>query len=241
MVVVIISKLVMIRSKCFVSLICKALVYECLPSRSRALNFLRSPDGPLPGKDAARKIVLIGAPKNTTKLPLCIADPMQVESCLLVLAQLDTSLHEYIVCPGANKLYPARRAERSTTFYSEGIRMMTLRKEQLIPFHDPTNSAPKTINEVNRRHGLKLTIARAKCIVEIHRAKIENRVEDFTGYVDPKVSGWPFDYSIPGMKMIMVWEDEEDRRHVSICPCIKELVRHCSGATSMAPTSSITT
>ena len=83
--------------------------------------------------------------------------------------------------------------------------------------------------------GLKLTLARAKCIVEIHRAEIEDRNENFGSFVDQQVSGCPFEYSVPGLKMLMVWEDNEGRNHVSICPCISELVRHCSGATSPAP------
>ena len=111
---------------------------------------------------------------------------------------------------------------------------MTLCEEQLVPYRTAT-SAPKTLKEVNNRHGLKLTLARAKCIVEIHRAEIEDRNENFGSFVDQQVSGWPFEYSVPGLKMLMVWEDNEGRNHVSICPCISELVRHCSGATSPAP------
>ena len=198
------------------------------------MNFLRSTDGPIPGGAAAKKIVLIGAPKNATMLPLCIADPMGTDSCLLVLAELDASTSEYLVCPGANKNYPGRLAERSSVLYSEGIRTMTLCEEQLVPYRAAT-SAPKTLKEVNSRHGLKLTLARAKCIVEIHRAEIEDRNKNFGSFVDQQVSGWPFEYSVPGLKMLMVWEDNEGRNHVSICPCIRELVRHCSGATSAAP------
>jgi len=165
-----------------------ALAYECLPSRSVALNFLRSTDGPIPGGAAAQKIVLIGAPKDATTLPLCIADPMGTDNCLLVLAELDASTSEYLVCPGANKNYPGRLAERSSVFYSEGIRTMTLCEEQLVPYRTAT-SAPKTLKEVNNRHGLKLTLARAKCIVEIHRAKIEDRPADFASHVEQQVSG----------------------------------------------------
>ena len=69
---------------------CVALAYECLPSRNAALNFLRCSDGPIPGGAAAKKVVLIGAPKTATELPCCITDPMRMESCLLVLAELDT-------------------------------------------------------------------------------------------------------------------------------------------------------
>ena len=199
------------------------------------MSFLRTTDGIIPGGSGAKKIVLIGIPKPMTKLPLCIADPMRMESCLLVLAELDASTSEYLVCPGANKNYPERFIEKSPVFYAEGIRTMALREEQLVSLGDPDNSAPKTLQEVNDRHALKLTIARAKCIAEIHRAEIENRLADFEELVDQHVSTWPFECNVPGMKMLVIWEDDEDRRHVSICPCIKELVRYCSGATSAAP------
>ena len=199
------------------------------------MSFLRATEGTIPGGAGARKIVLIGIPKPVTKLPLCIADPMGMESCLLVLSELDASTSEYLVCPGANKDYPERLVERSPVFYSEGIRTMALREVQLVSLRDPDNSAPKTLQEVNNRHALKLTIARAKCIAEIHRAEIEDRHADFEELVDQHVSGWPFECSIPGMKMLVIWADE-NRRHVSICNCIKELVRYCSGATSAALT-----
>jgi hypothetical protein len=199
------------------------------------LSFLRTTEGIIPGGAGAQKIVLIGIPKPVTKLPLCIADPMRMESCLLVLAELDASTSEYLVCPGANKDYPERLIEKSPVFYAEGIRTMALREEQLVSLRDPDNSAPQTLQELNNRHALKLTVARAKCIAEIHRAEIEGRHADFEELIDRHVSGWPFECSVPGMKMLLVWEDEEGRRHVSICPCIKELVRYCSGATSAAP------
>ena len=161
---------------------------------------------------------------------------MQMESCLLVLAELDASTSEYLVCPGANKNCPGRLVERSPVFYSEGIRTIALCEEQLVSLRDPDNSAPKTLQEVNNRHALKLTVARAKCIAEIHRAEIEDRDADFEDLIDHHVSGWSFEYIVPGMKMLVIWEDNEGRRHVSICPCINELVRYCSGATSAAPT-----
>ena len=214
----------------------EALAYECLPSRSPALNFLRTTDGIIPGGSGAKKIVLIGIPKPMTKLPLCIADPMRMESCLLVLAELGDSTSEYLVCPGANKDYPERLVEKSHVFYAEGIRTMSLREDQLVSLRDSDNSAPKTVQEVNNRHALKLTLARAKCIAEIHRAEIEDRHANFEELIDQHVSGWPFECSMPGMKMLMIWEDKESRRRVSICPCIKELVRYCSGATSAAST-----
>ena len=61
-------------------------------------------------------------------------------------------------------------------------------------------------------------------------------VDDGVGIVDQHVSGWPIECSVPGMKVLLVWEDEVGRRHVSICPCIKELVWYCSGVTSAVPT-----
>ena len=161
---------------------------------------------------------------------------MRMESCLLVLAELDASTSEYLVCPGANKDYPERLIEKSPVFYAEDIRTMALCEEQLVSLRDPDNSAPKTLQELNNRHALKLTVARAKCIAEIHRAEIEDRQADFEELIEQHVSGWPFECSVPGMKMLVVWEDEESQRHVSICPCIKELVRYCSGATSAAST-----
>ena len=200
------------------------------------MSFLRTTEGIIPGGAGAQKIVLIGIPKPVTKLPICIADPMQMESCLLVLAELDASTSEYLVCPGANKDYPERLIEKSPVFYAEGIRTMALCEEQLVSLRDPDNSAPKTLQELNNRHALKLTVARAKCIAEIHRAEIEGRQADFEELIEQHVSGWPFECNVPGMKMLVVWEDEESRRHVSICPCIKELVRYCSGATSAAST-----
>ena len=213
----------------------EALAYECLPSRSAALSFLRSTDGTIPGGALAQKIVLIGAPKAVTRLPLCIADPMGVESCLLVLAELDASTSEYLVCPGANKHNPGRLVERSSAFHSEGIRAMTLRKEQLVPFRDPTSSVPTTLQEVNDRHAWKLAVATAKCIAEIHRAEIEGRDTDFGNVVDPHVREWPQDYTTPGLKLVTVWEDNMGRKHASVSPCVSQLVRYCSGATSAVP------
>ena len=153
----------------------EALAYECLPSRSAAFSFLRSTDGAIPGRVVAQKIVLIGAPKDVIRLPLCIADPMGVESCLLVLAELDVSTSEYLVCPGAPKHNPGRLVERSSAFYSEGVHVATLSKDQLVPFRDPASSVPKTLEEVNNRHAWKLSVAMAKCIAEIHHATIECR------------------------------------------------------------------
>ena len=222
----------------------EALAYECLPSRSSALSFLRSTDGIIPGGAVAEKIVLIGAPKAVTRLPLCIADPMGMESCLFVLAELDASTNEYLVCPGAPKHNPGRLAERSFAFHSEGIRAVTLCKEQLVSFRDPSSSVPTTLQEVNERHAWKLAVATARCIVEIHRADIEGRHADFGDFVEPQVCEWPQDYTRPGLKLVMVWEDIEGRRHASVSPCISHLVSYCSGATSAvraalaAPTSS---
>ena len=143
------------------------------------MSLLRTSEGAIPGGVGVQKIVLIGIPKPATKLPLCIADPMGMESCLLVLAELDASTSEYLVCPGANKDHPERLVERALVFYSEGIRTMPLREEQLVSLCDPDNSAPKMLQEANNRHALKLTIARAKCSAEIHRAEIEDRHADF--------------------------------------------------------------
>ena len=127
---------------------------------------------------------------------------MRMESCLLVLAELDASTSEYLVCPGANKDYPERLIEKSPVFYAEGVRTMALREKQLVPLRDPDNSAPKTLQELNNRHALKLTVARAKCIAEIHRAEIEDRHADFEELIDQHVSGWPFECSVQGMKML---------------------------------------
>ena len=213
----------------------KALAYECLPSRSAALGFLRSSDGTVPGRVVAEKIVLIGAPKAVTQLPRCIADPVGMESCLLVLTELDASTSEYLVCPGALKHNPERLAERSLAFHSEGIRAVTLRHEQLVLFCDPNNSAPKTLQEVNNRYAWKLTVAVAKCIAEIYRAEIEGRQEDFSEFINPHVPEWSQEHITPGMKLVIIWEDTEGRRHASVSHCISQLVRHCSGATSAAP------
>jgi hypothetical protein len=210
----------------------EALAYECLPSRSAAFSFLRSTDGAIPGRVVAQKIVLIGAPKDVIRLPLCIADPMGVESCLLVLAELDVSTSEYLVCPGANKRNPGRLAERSSTFHSEGIRATTLSKGQLVPFRDPASSVPKTLQELNERHAWKTAVATAKCIAEIHRAEVEGRQADFGEFVDPYVCGWSQDYAMSGLELVIVWEDSVGRRHASVSPCVSQLVRYCSGATS---------
>jgi hypothetical protein len=222
-------------TQCVLFRIHKALAYECLPSRSSALPFLRSTDGIIPGGAVAEKIVLIGAPKAVTQLPLCIADPMGMESCVLVLAEVDASTSEYLVCPGAPKHNPGRLAERSSTFFSQGVRAATLGKDQLVPFRDPASSVPKTLQEVNNRQAWKLSVAMAKCIAEIHRAKIEGRCEDFEEFVEPHVCEWPREYTMPGMKLIIIWEDNEGHRHASVSPCISQLVGHCSRATSVAP------
>jgi hypothetical protein len=199
------------------------------------LSFLRSTDGTIPGGSLAQKIVLIGAPKAVTRLPLCIADPIGMESCLVVLAELDASTSEYLVCPGAPKHNPGRLAERSSAFHSEGIRAVTLCKEQLASFRDPTSSVPKTLQELNERHAWKIAVATAKCIAEIHRAEIEGRHADFGEFVEVQVREWPHDYITPGLKLVIVWEDNEGRRHASVSPGISQLVRYCSGATSAVP------
>ena len=200
------------------------------------MSFLRSTDGTIPGGAVAQQIILIGAPKAVTRLPLCIADPMGIESCLLVLAELDASTSEYLVCPGAPRHNPGRLAERSRAFHFEGIRSVTLGKKQLVPFRDPTSSVPTTLQEVNARHAWKLAVATAKCIAEIHRVKIEGgRHEDFGEFVDPQVREWHQDYTTHGLKLVIIWEDNEGRKHASVCPCISHLVRYCSGATSAAP------
>ena len=216
----------------------KALAYECLPSRNVALSFLRSTDGGIPGGVVARKIVLIGAPKDVIRLPLCIADPMGVESCLVVLAELDASTGEYLVCPGANKQNPGRLAERSCTFHSDGIRATTLSKGQLVPFRDSASSVPKTLQEMNKRHAWKTAVATAKCIAEIYRAKVEGRQADFGDFVDPYVCGWSQEYATSGLKLVMVWEDSEGQRYASVSPCVLQLVRYCSGATSVVSVAS---
>ena len=79
-------------------------------------------------------------------------------------------------------------------------------------------------------------MATANCIVGIHRAEIEERDANFADFVDEHVSEWPLEYIAPGMKMLMLWQDDNGRKHVSICPCITELLRYCSGATSAPPT-----
>ena len=200
------------------------------------MKFLRSSEGAIPGGTVAEKILMIGVPKPATKLPYCIADPAQLESCLLVLAELDGPANEYLVCPGANKYCPGRMVEKSPTFYSDCIRTMTLREQQLVSVYDPSSSAPRSLQEFNNRQALKLTMARANCIVEIHRAEIEERDTNFADFVGEHVSDWPLEYIAPGMKMLLVWQDDNGRKHVSICPCITELVRYCSGATSALPT-----
>ena len=199
------------------------------------MSFLRSTDGTIPGGAVAKKIVLIGAPKAVTRVPLCIADPMGMESCLFVLAELDASTSEYLVCPGAPKHNPGRLAERSPAFHSEGIRAVTLCKEQLVSFRDPTSSVPTTLQEFNNRHAWKLAVAIARCIAEIYRADGDGRHADFGDFVEPQVREWHQDYTTPGLKMVMVWEDAEGCRHASVSPCISHLVRYCSGATSAVP------
>ena len=159
-----------------------------------------------------------------------------MESCFLVLAELDASTSEYLVCPGAPRHNPGRLAERSRAFHFEGIRPMTLRKEQLVHFRDSTSSVPTTLQEVNARHAWKLAVATAKCIAEIHRAETEGgRHAGFGEFVDPNVREWHRDYTTQGLKLVIIWEDNEGRKHASACPCISQLVRYCSGATSAVP------
>ena len=159
-----------------------------------------------------------------------------MESCLFVLAELDASTSEYLVCPGAPKHNPGRLAERSPAFHSEGIRAVTLCKEQLVSFRDPTSSVPTTLQEFNNRHAWKLAVAIARCIAEIYRADGDGRHADFGDFVEPQVREWHQDYTTPGLKMVMVWEDAEGCRHASVSPCISHLVRYCSGAKSVVST-----
>ena len=156
-------------------------------------------------------------------------------SCLIVLAELDALNNQYLVCRGAPKHIPGRLVERSSAFYPEGVHVATLSKDQLVPFRDPASSVPKTLQEVNHRHAWKLSVATAKCIAEIHHAMIEGRHPGFDAFVDTHVCNWPREYITSGLKLIIIWEDNKGYRHTSVSPCISQLVRYCSGATSVVP------
>ena len=196
------------------------------------MSFLRATNGTIPGGVSASKILFIGVPKVVSELPLCILDPKGVESCLLVLAELSAEASVYLVCPGANKYHTGRVIDTSFAFYSEGIRAVTLHKEQFVPFRNSTSSVPNTLQGFNNRYALKVAVAAAKCIAEIQHAEMAGRHEDFTKFIDTHVCEWPKEYFKCNRKTIVIWEDSTGLKHVSISPCLSELVRYCSGATS---------
>ena len=151
---------------CFVWLMSKALAYHCLPSMAVGYHFLRSASGCLPGGATCEKVVAIGIPKPLQTLPKIIEDPMGIETCLMVLAQINPSQH--LVCPGSCKASIERPPEKSSVFYKEGIRLITINTKQLRPMKNVA-CAPTSIREANAiRPALKLISALANCMAEIN-------------------------------------------------------------------------
>ena len=169
-------------------------------------------------------ILMIGTPKYATELPRCIVNPMEKMKYLLVLAKLDYLPHQYVVCQTRNR--PGRN-NRCFTGIPDGVRIMTLHEKDLDPVCEPGNTLPDTLQELNYQDSLKLQCAIANCMVEIHRAKFEDRNENFDTFVDTHVYTWPYKYTSPGMKMVMIWEDTWGHKHAVACPCMSRLVRLC--------------
>ena len=74
-------------------------------------------------------------------------------------------------------------------------------------------------------------------LFSLHRAEIGGRHADFGQFVDPYVCGWPQNYTTSQLKLVIVWEDNEGRKHASVSPGILQLVGYCSGAKSAVPPS----
>ena len=208
----------------------KALAYHCLPSRAVGYHFLRSASGCLPGGATCENVLAIGVPKQLQALPKLIEDPMEVETCLMILAQISSS--QYLVCPGSCKSSTERPPEKSSIFYKEGIRLITLNRKQLRPLKD-VPCAPASLQEANALHpALKLMTALANCMTEIHAAEKQRRQPKFDAFIDTDVTNWPYEFVAPGKKLVIIWADAEKRLHAASTPYLSELIKLCSGATS---------
>ena len=209
-----------------------ALAHHCLPSKAAGHPFLRAASGCLPGGVCAKKIVAIGMPKPMTCLPHFVNDPMGVEASLILLAQVSPT--RFLACPGALKKAPDCNPERSSLFYKEGIRLVTLDEHQRRPLDTPS-CAPASLAQANsRRPALKLINALALCMKEIHDAEKHRRQPDFRSFIETRVDHWPHEY-VTGKKLIVVWADEDDRMYAVSSPILAQILRLCSGATSLAP------
>ena len=94
---------------------------------------------------------------------------MSVEMCLMILSQMNTS--QYFVCPGSCKASVERPPEKSSTFYKEGIRLITIHVKQWRLLKNIA-CAPTSICKANAlRLALKLITALANCMSEIHTAE----------------------------------------------------------------------
>ena len=155
---------------------------------------------------------------------------MGVETCLMILAQISSS--QYLVCPGSCKASTERPPEKSSIFYKEGIRLITITPKQQRPMKNVA-CAPTSIREANAiRPALKLISALANCMAEINAAENQRRLPKFDSFIDTNVKNWPYEYIAPGKKMVIIWEDAEKRLHAASTPYLSGLIKLCSGATS---------
>lgn len=175
----------------------------------------------------ATDIILIGVPKDISELPQCIVNPVQKMKYLWVLAKLDHATHDYIVCPVTNgRGSNSKRCVGSR----DGLQVMTLPENDMVPAVDHGNKVFNTLQHCNNNDSLKLQYAIANCMVEIHRSKQSLCDESFDRFVDTNVCTWPYKYTSPGAKMVMIWKDNGGQKHVVICPSISHLVRLCPQA-----------
>ena len=155
---------------------------------------------------------------------------MSVETCLMILSEINTS--QYLVCPGSCKASVERPPEKSSIFYKEGIRLITIHAKQWRPLKNVA-CAPTSIREANAlRPALKLITALANCMSEIHTAEKKKRQPRFESFIDTNVANWPYDFVAPGKKLVIIWEDAEKRLHAASTPYLSGLIKLCSGATS---------
>ena len=208
----------------------QALTFHCLPSRAAGHLFLRSTAGCIPGGAVARRIITIGIPKSMQVLPELIKDPMHIETSLIILARINSS--QFLACPGSLRANSERPPEKSSVFYKEGIRLITIDESQYRPIKK-FPCAPISLRDANAtRPALKLVSAMALCMREIYVSEKERRHPQFDAFIDASIQNWPYEYIAPGKKLVIVWEDADKHLHVTSTPYLSEMLRLCSGATS---------
>ena len=165
--------------------ISKALAYHCLPSRAVGYHFLRSAYGCLPGGATCEKVVAIGIPKPLQTLPKLIEGPMGIETCLMILTQI--SSHQYLCCPGSCRASMERPPDKSSIFYKEGVRLITINTDQLWPLKNVA-CAPTSIHEANAIWpALKLISALANYMAEINTTEKQRTHPKFDRFIDTGV------------------------------------------------------